>query len=74
MKMHLAALVLYAFLVSSALTLCLGFLYYVLAMSMMWVMRKIMGEDHRGYYFLNLVLFAVPATFLVVFALVVRSL
>jgi len=71
--MQFLASFLYALVAASALTLCLGFLYYIMALAMMWVMRRVLGEDHRGYYFLNIVLFAVPITFLLVFARIVRG-
>lgn len=54
-------------------TMALSVLYYLMALGMMNLARRVWGEDHRGYYFLNLLVVLVLATFLLLFSFFARS-
>lgn len=40
---------------------------------MMNICRRIWGENHKGYHFLNIAVFALVATFLILFSFFARS-
>jgi hypothetical protein len=54
-------------------TMVLSILYYLLALCLMNLARRLWGEDHRGYYFLNLLVVLVFITFLLLFSFFARS-
>jgi hypothetical protein len=58
---------------SVPVTIGMGFVYYMLAVAMMKVCRRIWGEGHRGYYFLNLAVVLLVATFLLLFSFFARN-
>jgi hypothetical protein len=64
----------FALTLSIPMTVGVGFLYYMFAVSMMNVCRWIWGESHKGYHFLNFAAFALVITFLLLFSFFARSL
>jgi hypothetical protein len=63
----------YALCMAAVMSLGLAFVYYAAAVGMMNAARRIWGEGHRGYYFLNLAVVALVATFLLLFSFFARS-
>jgi hypothetical protein len=62
----------YALVLSTSITIAMGFVYYMMAVAMMNVSRRIWGEGHRGHLFLNLAVVALVATFLLLFSFFAR--
>ena len=63
----------YALALSIPMTIGFGFLYYLIAVAMMSVVRRVWGEEHRGYYLLNLAVLALFVTSLLLFSFFARS-
>lgn len=70
---ELVSATVYALALAIPMTMGLGFLYYFLALCMMNVARRVWGEEHRGYYFLNIVVVLLFVTFLLLFSFFARS-
>lgn len=64
--------VLYALALAVPVSIGFGFLYYFLCVGLMCLLRRAFGEEHRGYYLLNVALLALVLTFFLVFAFFVR--
>jgi hypothetical protein len=62
----------YALCLSVAISLGLGFVYYFVCIGLMSLLRRLFGEDHRGYYLLNAALILWAATFLLLFSFFAR--
>lgn len=64
--------VLYALAISIPICVGLGFVYYWVCVGLMTLLRGVLGEEHRGYYLLNIAVLALFLTFFVVFSFFVR--
>lgn len=71
--LELVAATLYALALSIPITLGFGFVYYFAAVNLMHLLRRVFGEEHRGYYLLNIAVLMLAATFLLVFVRLARS-
>lgn len=70
---ELVSATVYALVLSVPISFGVGFFYYFLCMGVMSLLRRVLGEEHRGYYMLNVGLLCLAATFFLLFAFFARS-
>jgi hypothetical protein len=65
--------VLCALALSVPATVLMGVAYYFVMVSLMLLVRRVFGEEHRGYYLLNIAVLATFLTFFMIFGYFVRG-